>query len=108
VDAIEADRKRGRFTIGKRRRRSEIETARYAVALAQEFAEKGLGGLALEHRIADKLGISDAYARRALKLGREWQARAENAPRKPSVGAEKSATKRESGIPVPRDGKSGL
>lgn len=104
LDAIEAARATGRFTVGKRRRRTEVETARYAAALAQELAEQGLGRVALEQRVADKLGVSDAYARRALKLARTMSQTAENAPRKPTVQAVHFATKPESSIGVPLGG----
>lgn len=98
LDAIERSRKSGRFTVGKRRRRSESETARFVDVMAEELAEQGLVQVALEHRIADKLGLSDAYVRRLLKTYRSGSDTGENAPRKPTVQAERFATKRETGI----------
>lgn len=104
LDAIERERKAGRFTVGKRRRRSELETVRYAAALAQELSERGLGRVALEQAIADKLGVSDAYARRVLKLGREMSEGAPKRPRKRPVQAESFATNRQSGVALPSAG----
>lgn len=101
LDELERERRRGRFTVGRRRRRSEAESARYARALAEELAEQGLGRLALEHRIADKLGVSDAYARRLLKLTDSRLPTAEIAPLNPSVQAAESATKQESDTALP-------
>jgi hypothetical protein len=101
LDALEAVRRGQSFTVGTRRRRSEIETARYAHALARELSETGLIRTVVEHRVADKLGLSDAYTRRMLKLGREMSGTPQNAPRKPSVQAESFATKPESDTGVP-------
>ena len=99
LDAAEAEQKNGRYTVGKRRRRSEVETARYAWALALEWGENNRG---IERKIADKLGISDAYARRALNLGRTMAETPEKAPRNPSRQAAKFATKPEPGtLPQP-------
>ena len=107
LDAIEAGRKSGRFNVGKRRRRSEMETARYAFALAQELAENGLVRTVVEHRVADKLGVSDVYVRRMLKLGRMMSEGGEIAPRNRPVQADVLATKPESGIGVQPAGISG-
>ncbi len=104
LDRIEAERNPGRFTVGKRRRRSEAETTRYVLALAQELDEQGLCRVALEHAVADKLGVSDAYAARLLKRARSMSETAEIAPRKRLETAGNFATKRESGIGVPRSG----
>jgi hypothetical protein len=59
LDAIEADRKRGRFTVGARRRRSSDETATAVLMLRDE-------GLVVA-AIADKLGVTDRYVKRHLK-----------------------------------------
>jgi hypothetical protein len=58
LDAIEAARKSGRFTVGRRRRRAPDETVRAARQLRSE-------GLVVA-AIADKLGISDAHVKRCL------------------------------------------
>jgi hypothetical protein len=106
LDAIERERRHGRFTVGKNRRRSETETVRYAVALAQELAEAGLSSRAIGNKVADKLGLSDAYARRVLKPGGEMVGTSQIAPRKPFVQAKKSATKRESDSAAPLELRS--
>jgi hypothetical protein len=59
LDAIEAGRKSGRFTIGKRRRRSAEETRAAVEALSVD----GLVPLA----IAGKLGISETRVREHLR-----------------------------------------
>jgi len=59
LDAIEAARKQGRFTVGKRRRRTPAET----VDAVRMLRAAGL----VVSAIADKLGVTDAYVRRCLK-----------------------------------------
>lgn len=59
VDALEAERKHGAFTTGKRRKRSREETLE-AVRL---LSEQGL----VPQAIADKLGVTDMVVRRHLK-----------------------------------------
>jgi hypothetical protein len=70
LDAIEARRKNGRFTVGKRRRRSPGETAE-VVSLLREH------GLVVP-AIADRLGVSDAYVRRILGQSRTAEQGAAN------------------------------
>lgn len=58
LDAIEAKRKNGRYTVGRRRRRCVAET----VELVALLRAQGL----VKTAIADKLGISDDYVRKCL------------------------------------------
>lgn len=59
LDSIEAGRKSGGFTVGKRRRRSEEETRQAVLSLSVE-------GMVVP-AIADKMGLSDATVRRHLR-----------------------------------------
>jgi DNA invertase Pin-like site-specific DNA recombinase len=59
LDAIERNRKNGRYTTGHQRRRSPEETIRTVRLLCD-------GGL-VAAAIADKLGISDNYVRKCLR-----------------------------------------
>jgi hypothetical protein len=85
LDAIEAGRKRGRFTVGSRRRRTPEETAEAVRMLRDE-------GLVIA-AIADKLGISDRHVKRCLN-GSE---RPKNSPATPHGYAAKVALSQKTG-----------
>lgn len=64
LDALEAARKSGRFTIGTRRRRRPEETVELAGLLRHEQGW-------VVSAIADKLGVSDDYVRKCLSRYRK-------------------------------------
>jgi hypothetical protein len=84
LDKIERERKRGRYTVGKRRRRSHAETYSMIVALR----EQGL----VEAAIANKLGISRKWLR---ELSGEQSETAQNGGRKPAWLSGKMASETE-------------
>ncbi len=70
LDEIEAARKHGRFTVGRRRRRATDETVRAVRRLRDEGFVIGA--------IAGRLGIADAHVKRCLSRSSTVENRAAN------------------------------